>query len=200
METLYPRITTASWVRNEMTEFQTIKPFKPFKPSTREKYVTKALLSSNKQLQFLDWPYFFIMGTSAFLVAIFNVSLLWWQRLWHLKPGQLKWVAWTETTTQMGPTGFRLEVVLRCWIPPYSDPKWMDSTLNHTKPGFRLGMFGGSELGGMDYQGLLGLLQNRSGVCRCMHMVQVHNDIHTFNIIIIYIIYNITIEAIQKYS
>ena len=27
----------------------------------------------------------------------------------------------------------------------------MDSTLNHTKPGFRLGMFGGSELGGMDY-------------------------------------------------
>ena len=118
-----------------------------------------------------------------------------------IHPGKIcHWVAWTETTTQMGPTGFRLEVVLRCWIPPYSDPKWMDSTLNHTKPGFRLGMFGGSELGGMDYQGLLGLLQNRSGVCRCMHMVQVHNDIHTFNIIIIYIIYNITIEAIQKYS
>jgi len=54
--------------------------------------VYTALLSSNKQLQFLDWPYFFIMGTSALLVAIFNVSHLWWQRLLHLKPGQLKWV------------------------------------------------------------------------------------------------------------
>eukprot|EP00435_Cladocopium_sp_Y103_P055121 s855_g18.t1 len=54
--------------------------------------VYTALLSSNKQLQFLDWPYFFIMGTSAFLVAIFNISHLWWQSLLHLKPSQVKWV------------------------------------------------------------------------------------------------------------
>ncbi|CAJ1444404.1 unnamed protein product [Effrenium voratum] len=53
--------------------------------------VYTALLASNKQLQSLDWPYFFISGSAALLVSLFNLAHLWWRRLLHV-PSDVKWV------------------------------------------------------------------------------------------------------------